>query len=163
MQQPRDMTFRTLKVMPHSWKTDAITNLNFDLVGPFVWWDIPGTKPTEEYYFVCKRDWKSSTADRIICTWIILDLRAQWELRKISGLYGQNNNRSEKTAWEVPGYVLPQTLHMGDEIQYRQSMWQTQEKQIFLLVSGWTALMERTHWESLCIDNLIILNLILVK
>jgi hypothetical protein len=52
---------------------------------------------------------------------------------------------------------------MGDEIQYRQSMWQTQEKQIFLLVSGWTALMERTHWESLCIDNLIILNLILEK
>jgi hypothetical protein len=41
-------------------------------------------------------------------------------------------------------------------------MWQTQEKQIFLSVSGWTALMERTRWESVCIDNLIILNLILV-
>jgi len=38
-----------------------------------------------------------------------------------------------------------------------------QEKQIFLQVYGWTAHMERNHWESLCIDNLIILNLILVK
>jgi hypothetical protein len=44
-----------------------------------------------------------------------------------------------------------------------KSMWKTQEKQIFLLVSGWTALMERTRWESLCIDNMIILNLILMK